>query len=84
MPMSAATRKITPAARLKSRKATVSNAIQNATARLPNTVNVFGNSMVSLIFFASQSGLIVKGGIRSFQSNRLRSLQFHTAKAVVN
>jgi hypothetical protein len=35
-----------PAARLISRKATVSNAIQNARARLPMMVKVFGNSMV--------------------------------------
>ena len=48
--MSATKRNTTPAARLMSKKATVSNAIQKARARLPIIVNFFGNSMGSLIF----------------------------------
>ncbi len=40
---------MTPAAKLPSRKATVSNAIQKARARLPIIVKVFGKSTVALI-----------------------------------
>ncbi len=63
--MSAIRRNITPAAKLKSPKPMMSSAIQNATARLPITVKVFGNSMVSLIFPFPHL-LIVGWWIRSF------------------
>ena len=50
MAISAANRKTAPSVMLMNKKATVSNAIQKASARLPIIVNFFGNSIVSLIF----------------------------------
>jgi hypothetical protein len=46
--MRATMRNTTPAAKLNSRKATVSKAIHSASARLPKIVYVFGNSMLIL------------------------------------
>jgi hypothetical protein len=62
MAVSATMRKATPAAKLMSRKATVSNAIQKARARLPIIVNFFGNSMVLLIFSLPVRASLLKQG----------------------